>query len=1132
LDSVKNDGSPRDFDRMYAFSLTNAMTAVAIPAAKPIKKASQIQSVPPLDTVGIHQEIAWVTTILAANSILLNNFVKLRDEYFNSISHGAYDAASGFLDRIDKECGLSLWTVENRIALAALSGGFERQKACVSTLLSNERRTFFAFFASNVGERNESRVSKFSFETRLRERAKSWKVKSDQQTYIFFKLVGSSSFTTTEAADILSFEAASSAVDLYETFLDVLVIVKESSSNNKHRQIPEQLAKLNKISDHCLDNLRLLYSKEIPTSIDAPECLNKFFCGDYLKAASLIEARLADQPDDPAAILMAAKLKALGYPIDVSGNPFIELLLSLLGTFLEQGKGSDEAAQALERLAMNFRSLPISSSIDNLVRNASRELVGEISALTAVRSKCNGLPVSLPLLDDSRKTLLLSGNTASKHATWQYERWAHVGTPAKADLLSSEAESYAAISFSWRKGEPSRAFPYLAKLAASEHPHFQQESSILKAWYLQSDGDIHGAILHTVKSAIARPTLLRSLPLVELFQHRGFRELKQLEREPCLSIGFFLYASITRESSKDVALKVAWKQFHKAHSLAKPSELRARLSEFDRDEMLFFLRNVCTQEIMELSAAFNSPADLDRERLQICIALSELDPDRSDDYDAEIIELTRRLSIEEGVQQVESSRVYVDLIGLQRWCHQKLSELFLRYMDYVGAGLDASNDELERSIILIAKKTGADTAFLSFLDAYDISADSLLAELIEECAAHFLTLPRFGLDAFLGSRVRHGSLEGAFRSPLEARKLITKIDSTTNQYESNSYWLNAEGAMGNDQRAGLNKALNTFSSNVDSRLDAAISQFVHVRSTLYPEGLIWLWPLNEKGRRQLLTTWLLQAKTSLSKEATIEQFVEFCATVLFWPMLKTSLSDAAQFITTTLAGQIVEQLNALDVAIQKATSNHSGLTACIRAAKSDIEAAAGKVSKWFAPPQFTDVGSSYLLKTGIEIGLTSLRHLRPQFTSDVEWGIDDRANVLLHAAGFQTINDVAFLIFGNIQKHSGFFDGYSTGEKPTIKIWLRWIDPDIIEVEVQNEISPSKDVTSIETNVKSAKEQIRLGQFDTVARQKNKTGLVRLASVLNYENSADKVVEFGMVNRFHFHVKFSVPVFLLTGQRN
>ena len=108
------------------------------------------------------------------------------------------------------------------------------------------------------------------------------------------------------------------------------------------------------------------------------------------------------------------------------------------------------------------------------------------------------------------------------------------------------------------------------------------------SWFLYADGDIQGSILHTVSAAVSKPTLLRSLPLIQLFEHRGFRDLKQLEREPCLSIGLFLYISLTRENTKDVALKVAWKQFHKVHGLVKSSELKTKFSEFNSAEILFF----------------------------------------------------------------------------------------------------------------------------------------------------------------------------------------------------------------------------------------------------------------------------------------------------------------------------------------------------------------------------------------------------------------------------------------------------------------------------------------------------------------------------------------------------------------
>jgi hypothetical protein len=1128
MDSVKNDGTSLDFERLFKLFTMNPLTAIAFAATKAVKKTNHIQSVTPLDTIGIYQELAWVTTVLASNSDLITEFVRLRNEYIETLSNGNYEKAEDCLVKIDKNCGFSLWTFENRIALESLSGGFERQKSYVNSILSREGRTFVSFFVSSVGERNESRVSKFSFETRLREKAKTWNIKLDQQKYIFFKLIGADSLTLMEAADILSFEAASSPIDLYETFLEVMIIIRESV-NGGNKRVLSLLTKLKKIEDHCLNNLWLLYSDDLPNSIESVAYINAFLGGQYQNAVSLVEKQLAQQPTDPLAILTAARLTAMGHPVSAGHSRFIEQILSLLCSFLSHDKGSDEATQALERIALNFRSLAISSSINNLILEASSDLLGDITAETTVRTQYNSLPVCLARMDDARRNQLLN-NQDYKDATWQYERIAHLGKTNEIGELSAEALDYAYISYFRRHNEPSKAFSHLEQLADSRNTYLQQESSILRAWFLYADGDIQGAILHTVRVAVSKPMLLRSLPLTQLFEHRGFRDLKQLERDPCLSIGLFLYINLTRENTKDVALKVAWKQFHKVHGLAKPSELKTRFSEFNSAEILFFLRNVCTQEIMELSSAFNSPADLDRERLQICIALSELDADASSSYDDEIIELTRRLSIEDGVQQVESTRVYVDLLGLQRWCHQNLNDLFLRYLDYAGTELQASAEDFERTLISIFKKSGLEVELVSFLDSYDISGDSLLGELIKECASHFLTLPRFGLDAFLGSRVRHGSLENAFRSPLEKRKLITKIDSTTNQYESNVYWLNSIECTSTEQSNSLNKALNRFSRSIDTLLDSAISRYVHVKSAENPDGLITLWPSNKNARKQLLKLWLVSAKANLSKEITIEQFVEYCATSFFWPELKNSLNEAAEFVTITLVGKIHTELCALAVDVQKITPNHHGLVACINAAKIDIENAATKVSKWFAPPQFTNLDSSYLLMTGIEIGITSLRYLRPQFDTHVEWDVDERANVLLHPTAFQTINDVAFLILGNIFKHSGFFDDQDAGEdRPRINIWLRWNDPDVVEVEVRNAISNTKDIASIEANVNSAKEQIRLGQFDTVARQKNKTGLVRLASALNYENSGDKIVDFGVVDGSSFRVMFAVPIYFLTG---
>lgn len=1127
LDSLKNDASPRDFDRMFKFSMSSLMTPIALASAKPIKKPAQIQSVVPLDTVNIYREIAWATTLLLNNTRTIETFLSLRNQFLAELSQGNYSSAVALLDKIDEGCGYSLWTLELRIATETLAGGFERQKAYVNNLIARGRRTFVAFFASHIGERNEARVTKQSFETRLRERAKTWNTKTDQLSYITYKLIGAQTLSLTEAADIICYEASSSIIDLYETYIDVLLAINESPQLKRDRVLA-QVEKLGVIDDHCLNNLRVVYSTEKLEMAPSSDYLNHFLSGEYAESARLISDRLLTKPDDPVAILLASKLIALGFVVSVENNGFLGYLLPLLSQFLLQDNGAELAAQALERLSLNLRCLPISACIANLLNETSISIIGEIAKAAAVRSKYPSVLCSLSLLGEQRSAEMLTLIDSDSDATWQYETLSYLGPINSCSLLSREAACYAQIRFGRIANKASLVFSNLDGLRLSELTYFRQEESILRSWFLNLEGDIYGAIQQSVSTAVSKPALIRSLPFIKLFEHRGFRDLKQLEREPCLAIGLFLYITLTHESTKDVSLKVAWKQFHKAHGVSKPSELRLKFSEFDSDQFLFFLRNVCTQEIMEMSSAFSNPTDLDRERLQICILLSELDTERCNDYDDEIIELTRRLSIEDGVQQVESSRVYVDMLGLQRWCHQVLNEQFLRYRDYANAGIQAANNDLERTILAILKKADNSLEILSFLDNYDINADMLLAELIEECANQFLSLPRFGLDAYLGSRVRHGSLEGAFRNPLEKRLLITKIESTTNQYEPNLHWLSIAPAQDYDK---LNKLLNSFSQSIDSLLDGAISRFVHVRSVDNPDGLISPWPKTHEAKRRQLTMWLLQAKSSLSKEATVEQFVEYCATTFFWPALKESLSEAAEFVNTTLAGEILRELNSLDMAVEKVSPALFGFSARIAAAKEDINAAASKVSRWFAPPQFTNLGASYLLKTGIEIGITSLKHLRPQFETPVEWEVDERANVLLTPTAFQLINDVAFLIFGNILKHSGYYDTpVSLTDRPPIQISIRWKEPNSVEVEVQNAISPCKDISLINENVRVANEQIRDRQFESVARRRNKTGLVRLASLLNYEGSDDKLVEFGMIDDAHFRVMFAVPIFLLTSQ--
>lgn len=1133
LSIIKNESNPLEFVRLYTLASASTQTTIAIPASKKITKPGFLQSIKPLETSTLAREVAWAATILAPQRTLIASFCKLREAYLDQLMSGKTEIAEELLNEIDNKFGASLWSIENRIALQTQRAGFEATKNSINKLTEGKQRSFFGFFANQIGERNETRVSRTNYEQRLREKVKAWRVDPGQEDYLLYKLAGFTPKDNEQIANIICYEGSSSPIDYYETVVDLLPRIvrkhpsQENSWINHFTKLPTEDFRLRNISNAATD------FQEVNNT--EPDYLNSYLSGDLENGANRIREQLAREPNDSLALVVCALMKCQNSDFQPKlFSDFQARIVQQINHFLLHESSSDDAAKELDKIALNYRHLPIANYIESILEATSTNIVPDVPIETCIKSKDRNLATfSAQLTDEAFAKIFpnLEGSTALQQYLNNARR---LDRPAySSQLLSHEARQYSEIHRNYKLDDYRKVLENLEALRASPHQYHRTSAEILRTWILFESGEIEHSIVEAVRLGVSNTVLLRSLPLSKIFEKRGFRELKTMKDQIALAIGFYLYRTLTKDSRKDVALKVAWKQFHEIHGAQRPSELISSSDAHPRDELIFFLKYVCTQEVMEISSAFDSPSDLDKERLNICIILSKLDPDNTNEYNSEIIELTRRQSIEDGVQQIESSRIYVDEIGIQRWSYQNLSESFLRYIDYSEAGLNASGRELEIAIASILRKSGITTELINFLDGYDVSTDSLLAELIESIAEAFLTLPRFGLDAFLGSRVRHGSLEGAFRNPLLNRRLITKIDSTSNQYESNLHWIDGTNFKNKQQRNTIDRILINFSKNFDQIIDNAVNRLVHVKSKTHPDGLFSLWPSDESTRRALLKSWIINSKLNTTKETTIEQFVDYCINTFFWPQLRYSLENAGEYVTNVLAAQLQNELDHLRNSIRAHTDQLELLAATIDTAKSDVSIAAQKVAKWFSPPQSAGASSSYLLKTGIEIGITSLRHIQPRFQPAISWSVDERANVLLHPHAFQVINDVAFLIFGNILQHSGHFSDIRVPQaEPKVHIEIGWSEPSTVQVEVRNAIAPGEDIDSIIDSVDAARQRIQQKAFDSVTKKTKNTGLVRLASTLNYEQSDEKQLEFGVTEDNEFRVFFSVPEPFLTGNQN
>jgi hypothetical protein len=1140
LESAKHEAKVQDFARLYGLARISPLLRLALPAAGPSRRVNSVQATVPLEPAGLSREVAWVANVLEVAAPIINSFFPLRDQVASLTMQGRYGEATLVLNRIDHAYGLSLWSVESRVALLALQAGFDNQKPFVNALTRKFKKSFLAFFAANVSERNESRVTSKGYERRLRERARSWSIPEAQKKYIFYKLLRQLPTSASTAASILAYEASSSTIDLYETFVSIVGAIRYTPAASEEG-VRQALSSLASIEDHCIANLLTLYGThshgdQAPLE---PAYLSAFFMGDYAVAADGVESVLRQDPNDSVAFVTSCLLamlvdRAISAPGSVVGRVH-ELYAALKGP----RANSADAADELEKLSRNLQHLPVSSTIGALaVETKSHELL-PMARDTAVRTSSHtaqtlGALMSRTALDAGGATT----NSIGAGSSLQYQRLSQTGAldDAATCQLSAEARAFAMSSYYANHAQYENALIECGRLRESAYPYYRDEGMIREAWLLYNSGAVLESLRLSAQIAISRPAQDRALPLVAIIVRRGFRDLKEAQAELSLSIAFQQYSRLVGDSSKDVALKVAWKQLLRSHSVDRPSDLQDKVDRFDLNQLVYFLQEVCTQEVMELGGAFNSPGDLDSERLKICLLLRKLDPSNALQYDAEVLELTRRLSIEEGVRQVDSSRIYVDVVGVERWCQAHLGESFLRYLDYVGAGLQSTVEDLERRLVQLMKG-GSDVRDIGdFLSSYDVSADSILQDVLETAAVAFMTLPRYGLDAFLGSRVRHGSLEGVFRSPLERLKLITKIDSRTNEYESNDYWLNSIEWSDAGKREAFSRVLRSLSKNIDAILDSAVGRYVYVRSEANKDGLISLWQSEELKRQQLLY-WVIQSKVMLSTNPglTLSMFIEHCAYSIFWPALGGSLERVQNFATEELASTLIKCLDAAEreAAALVSPARLTGFSSRLRAARIEVSNSATKLASWFHVPKEQSKSSSYLLKTAMEIGLISTSRIWPDFNIDVEWNVDEAANVPLVTPAFETINDVSYLIFGNIAKHSGFFGrGEVVRMKPKVRIDIESKESTAIEIRVTSAIEPSVNLAAIGHSVEQAKATIAQRRYEEVVSRTRGTGLVRMASTLNYEGNDEKKLDFGLTDDAEFFVSFTLPVYVLTDTKH
>lgn len=264
------------------------------------------------------------------------------------------------------------------------------------------------------------------------------------------------------------------------------------------------------------------------------------------------------------------------------------------------------------------------------------------------------------------------------------------------------------------------------------------------------------------------------------------------------------------------------KRFLKEKGVNKVSELSV-----DNDKKLrFFLESVADRQVLALHRLFKNSNEVIDERILICKNLFDYYKEKH--YLEEVSSLSKEQTISGLVQQVDNSKIYVDTESIKnKELKDKefnvLFDVFKNTNDKVKFFEDKSPEILQ--IISLLQSKGLSLTFYSKGDSMEIDYKfSLFKKLYLDIRDKFVFDPKYGLDYYLSTRIRHGTIDNQLRNHLQEFRLVTNTDDS-GQYMDNTYWLNR---FGNSQKC--KEVLKEFSKNADDLIYTLKSERIQIKT--------------------------------------------------------------------------------------------------------------------------------------------------------------------------------------------------------------------------------------------------------------------------------------------------------------
>ena len=904
------------------------------------------------------QEINWTLIAIRKYSYEVNLFVAYKELFEFNLVLGNYPEAERYLTKIESEICVSVWSLENRFLLLERTEGITDNKALLSKFnQENQSARYTKPLAHYLSIRGEKSLSVDRYNWDLRDDLDGLKGSKREQhiDYYLFKLSFLNNFDFSHFNEILSYDFHHSIADRYLNLVKVLTFLLTAANDLLNQSQEGQIAKsslvsrlgylLRKVNDPILYKLKLFASEKQFSAfndLDSSREVNiidKYTTGLYDEVQEDVGKLLLEKPlqfDLYVLYINSLVYQKKGFePIGLAKS-IQNSILSQMYKIVSVSVNPVEAGLELNRLANNISSCILSYGIVDFVNHETK---GRSERKLFARLSYNAAnPIISEIYPDSQSQLNYLQMLKSKFPL-----------SITIDFLTSKISGTEDIS-SFQQRIPEAKFKTQIARVNQSKGQFAEASMIWSELILDNAGNmpiLETAIrnqyicLENLKKfdqclSLYVDSFLKNEYIVDKIDTDYTRERIRDSRFKVVPPSLELAIFYTISSSDETEIHTAFEKFNLSVGVCRPSELLDRMNEFDHSKMKFFLKHTCSPEILKHSIHINGSKDRLEERLKITQFLKDIDLDDRRFYEDEIKSITNILIIQKGLLELDESKIYVNEQGI---FSNELREYETSYLSF-----KAFSKLAEKSRVWLLDKNRRLGTYADENDTGDIEYSSnpvydVYKVIFDAIKDKFLN-SKFGIVAYLSTRIRHGVLLGELRPIFEKHKLITQKEGESSVYRQNSFWENSLWDLSSIERARIQSCLSEFSYSVDGLIYDLIKKFLQVyHDKNNPDG----WFNYDFNDEELFWFSIRALKTKDFNEFANEVFE------ILWERTDANLKLIRERIQIDVSKRLNELFDTLETDISNLLDHHHShqFVKAIKDCSTETQAAVKRISSWF-----------------------------------------------------------------------------------------------------------------------------------------------------------------------------------------